>query len=304
MKNFLLVLAVVATPVLAHADAAKQLAKDLDGHFSYYESYRDDPGSRANALDTDPKPEECAAAIAKARKAGLADDAKIYAYAFKSFDEADYDDKREAYMTLGGLDQMCKVWKDAVKLAPVAALMTDLVNSKRINSQGDPGSYGGGMGEVFVKKGKECLEKTDAAIAAGAPADRKVKVGEEQMSIKEGRTKVCQDYVDWAVSIGGKIKESHAADREKRAAPYKAAGVAGAKLELFLEYDDVYWRGGSNCQRIYDIKQLAKAKALFHWLENADGTHTIRKYTFNGNKVSGPVSKTYNTSGAAQRGCK
>jgi hypothetical protein len=305
MKNFLLVLAVVATPALAHADAAKQLAKDLDLHFSYYEMYRDDPGSRASMLDRDPNPADCAAAIAKARKAGLGDDVKIYAYAFKSFDEADYDDKREAYMTLGGLDQMCKVWKDAVKLAPVAALMTKLLSSKRVYSIGDDySSLGKSMGEVFVKEGKDCFVQLDAAIAAGAVADRKVKIGEGTMTLQEARTKVCQEFLDWGVMVTGRIKESHAADREKRAAPYVAAGVAGAKLELFLEYDDVYWRGGANCQRIYDIKQLAKAKALFHWLENPDGTHTIRKYTFNGNKVSGPVSKTYNTSGAAQRGCK
>ena len=66
----------------------------------------------------------------------------------------------------------------------------------------------------------------------------------------------------------------------------------------------MYWRGGANCQRISDLKVLAKAKVLFHWLENADGTHTIRKYTFRGNTVSGPVSKTFKTAGAAQAACR
>ncbi|MGE0398802.1 MAG: hypothetical protein AB7T06_18990 [Kofleriaceae bacterium] len=305
MKNFLVAaLALLLTPAIARADAAAQLAKDLDGHLSYWETYRDDPGSRAESLGHDPTPQACEAAVAKARKAGLQNDAKVYAYGFKSFDEAEYDDKREAYMTLEGLDRMCKVWKDAVKLAPVAAMMTKLVGGKKSYSLVDPVSLGKDMGELFVKEGKDCLAQTDAAIAAGAAADRKVKIGEETMSIREGRTKVCQDYLDWAVSLGGEMKKAHAADREKRAAPYKAAGISGAKLELFLEYDDVYWRGGANCQRITDMKQLAKAKALFHWLENSDGTHTIRKYTFKGNKVTGPISKTYNTAGAAQRGCK
>jgi hypothetical protein len=305
MKHFLVALAVVATPALAHADAASQLAKDLDNHWGYYETYRDDPGSRATSLGHDPKPEECEAALAKARKAGLKDDDKIYAYAFKSYDEAEYDDKREAYITGAQAERVCKVWKEGVKLAPVAAMLSKLVSSKKVYSIGDDySSLGKGMGDVFVKEGKECSAQIDAAIAAGVVADRKIKIGEEMMTLTEGRTKVCQVYLEWAVMVTGRIKESHAADREKRAAPYKAAGVAGAKLELFLEYDDVYWRGGANCQRISDIKQLAKAKALFHWLENPDGTQTIRKYTFNGNKVSGPVSKTYNTAGAAQRGCK
>ncbi|HLL23716.1 MAG TPA: hypothetical protein VK427_16370, partial [Kofleriaceae bacterium] len=124
------------------------------------------------------------------------------------------------------------------------------------------------------------------------------------MSIREGRAKVCEVMVTWANEMVVKIKTAHRGDREKRAAPYKALGVAGAKLELFLEYDTVYWRGGANCQVISDLERVAKVKALFHWLENPDGTHTIRKYTFNGNKVGRPISKTFTTAGAAQRGCK
>ncbi|MFN0247888.1 MAG: hypothetical protein ACKV2T_13450 [Kofleriaceae bacterium] len=305
MKHFIVAMAVLATPVIAHADAAAQLAQELKYHWGHYKTYRDDPGSRVGSLGHDPKPEECEAAVAKARKAGLKDDDKIYSREFNSFDEAEYDDKREAYITGAQAERVCKVWKEGVKLAPVAAMLSKLLSSKKTYSIGDDySSLGKGMGDVFVKEGNDCFVAVDAAIAAGVVADRKVKIGEEMMTIKEARTKVCKEYLDWGVMVKGKIKESHAADREKRSAPYKAAGVAGAKLELFLEYDDVYWRGGANCQRIYEIKQLAKAKALFHWLENPDGTHSIRKYTFSGNKVVGTVTKTYNTAGAAQRGCK
>lgn len=300
----LLLSALLLAPSLAHADPAKQLATDLGAHFNYWTTYRDDPGSRASMLEHDPKPDACATAVEKARKAGLGNDARIYHSEFSSWDEAHYDEKKTAYLQLSEIDQLCKQWPKMILLAPVAAFQTKVAQTQHSFSLVEPGSLGKDMGDVFVKDAKECLAVTDSAIKSGAPADHKVKIRDQVMSIREGRAKVCQAFLDWATSLGGKVKEAHAADHQKRAAPYKAVGVAGAKLELFVEYDDVYWRGGANCQRISDIKQLAKAKALFQWLENPDGTHTIRKYTFKGNKVSGPTSKTFKDAGAAQRGCK
>jgi hypothetical protein len=306
MHKSLAFLAVLALPTSAYAeDAAKTLATEIEPFYQLWPTMRDDPGSRATALDSDPQPADCDAAIARARKAGLKDDARIYVRSYISgLDETHYDDKREAYVLLGDAAAMCTQWRKLVLLAPAARIQTETAQSQKTYDTVDPVSLGASMGQAFIDAGKKCLDVTDKAIKAGAPADYKVKMKDVTLSIGEGRAKICQASIDWANSLGAKIKEAHAADREKRAAPYKALGVSGAKLDLFLEYDDVYWRGGRDCQIISDLKQLAKAKALFHWLENADGTHTIRKYTFNGNKVGKPVSKTYKNAVAAQRGCK
>jgi hypothetical protein len=43
---------------------------------------------------------------------------------------------------------------------------------------------------------------------------------------------------------------------------------------------------------------------LFRWLYDQNVTHEIIKYTFNGNKVSGPTSMYFEGRAAAQRGCK
>jgi len=299
----LVVVLVVLTAAIAAADPAKDAGTALEPFFRYWKTYREDPGSRANALGHDPQPADCDAAIANARKAGLKDDARIYERSARELkDEVQYDEKREPYVLLGDAAKICAQWRKMVLIAPVAYLMSEIVSTQASFSQVDPVSLG--RDQSFHDKAKKCFEMVDAAIKAGAPADHKVKIHEKVMSIGEGKTAVCQAHLDWAKELDEKIKTAKAADREKRAAPYKAEGVAGQKLDLFLEYDDVYWRGGKDCQRISDIKQLAKAKALFHWLENPDGTHTIRKYTFNGNKVSGPVSKTYRKASEAQRGCK
>jgi hypothetical protein len=303
MPKLLVPILVAALPALARADgdAAKQAAAELEPFFQLWETMRDDPGSRAESLATDPQVADCDHAIATAKKAGLADGARLYAR-YLDWDDVHYDDKQQAYVTLGESAAICKRWREMLLVAPAAAKQTLTAGERHTAGLVEPTSFPNL--DVYVTAGKDCLAITDKAIALGAPKDHKVKIRDEVMSLAEGREKVCQGILDWAAELGPKIKAAHAADREQRAAPYRAAGVTGAKLDLFLEYDDVYWRGGKGCQIISDLKQLAKAKALFHWLENSDGTHTIRKYTFKGNKVSGPMSKTYRNAGAAQKGCK
>jgi hypothetical protein len=297
---------VLLFPSIALAQPAKTAGDELDPFFNSWSFLKQDPGSRASSLEakTDPLPNDCDAAIAKARKAGLGDTARIYSrYAYQAKEYAEFDDKKEAYISLKNAAALCAKYRQYTLIAPAAKKQSDTAQKQDAFSRlVEPGEMSDD--DSFIKDGKECLEITDKAIKAGAPADLKVKIFSDQLTLAEGRTKVCQGMIDWATQLRVKIKDAKKADREKRAAPYKALGVDGKKLELFLEYDDVYWRGGANCQRIDDLKVLAKAKVLFHWLENADGTHTIRKYTFDGNKVSGPVSKTFKTAGAAQAGCR
>lgn len=61
---------------------------------------------------------------------------------------------------------------------------------------------------------------------------------------------------------------------------------------------------GVGCEKIDDVAVLAKATVLFQWLENANGTHTIRKYVFAGNAVKGKSDKTFRTEAAAYAGCR
>ncbi len=98
------------------------------------------------------------------------------------------------------------------------------------------------------------------------------------------------------------IAVEYKAKQAERSKKYEEAGIKGAKLALMVEYDDVYWRG-KGCEKIDDVAVLAKATRLYQWLENADGTHTIRTYLFAGNAVKGKSEKKYQTEAAAYRGC-
>jgi hypothetical protein len=198
---------------------------------------------------------------------------------------------------------LCDEYAELVAMAPAAAKQKATAISLRLYGDTDPASLGDGMGEVFVDDGKACVAETEKALKAGAPADRATTIDGRELTLAEGKTQICEAMIAFGEKLTGDIADAHAAARAEVAAKYEAVGIKGARLELFIEYDDVYWRG-KGCERVTDLKKLAKAKALFHWLENADGTHTIRKYTFKGNKVKSVKDRTYLTEARAWKGCK
>ena len=59
-----------------------------------------------------------------------------------------------------------------------------------------------------------------------------------------------------------------------------------------IAWDGVGWRGVDG-DLVRDPAKLAKATVLFHWLEDGDGIHTIRRFQFSGNKLVGKSERTY-----------
>ena len=185
---------------------------------------------------------------------------------------------------------------DAIKKS--AAYMKD---KKAAPTVADAKGYNSGAGDSTVAMGKHCIATIDAMIKAGSAPTTKLKVESGEVGLEDLK-KTCQAGIDYGTAFNALIEEVQKAKRAEIAKKYEAAGIKGAKLELLIQYDSVYWRN-TKCEKTDDVAKLAKAKVLIHWLENADGTQTIRRNTFNGNKVS-KAEKTYNTEAAAQKGCR
>ena len=165
----------------------------------------------------------------------------------------------------------------------------------------DAAGFNSGAADTTVAMGKACLATIDAMIKDGAAPTSTFQV-ETGAAKLEDLKKTCQAAIDYGMAFNAHIAEAQKAKLAEKAKKYEAAGIKGAKLALMIEYDDVYWRN-TKCEKTDDVAELAKAKVLIHWLENADGTQTIRRYTFNGGKVS-KTEKKYLTEAAAQRGCR
>jgi len=298
-----LTLLAVLVPASALAGAAEQVADDLDNTLAYLPALRASPAERLHGVEGNAA--ECRKAIAAGKKAGLKDGDRIFSFRFRELeDEVHFDDDREAYLELGEIGPLCDEYELLQKMVPAAGLQQETLQSLDIYQNIAPKDLGADMGQQLVAQGEACLATTDQAIAAGAPADRKSRIGTLDLTLTEGKTQICQAMIDFGAKAAGDIKAAHQAEFDRIAAKYKQAGIKGARLELFVESDNGDWLT-KGCETLRDIKKLAKAKKLHQWWEAPDGTVTIRTYTFKGNKVKSIKNKAYRDADAAYaRGCK
>jgi len=156
-----------------------------------------------------------------------------------------------------------------------------------------------------------CTAAIDQALAAGAPKDVVVPrhvYGEPELTVPQMRTDICDKLAAWANDFGAattKAKEAQKAAAKQRYAQY---GAAGDRLE-WLAYYDADAKGTTwytpGCKGIDDPKKLAKAPVLMQWWTADDGTVTIRRFQFKGNKLVKDTSKTFLTEAkASASGCK
>ncbi|MEO8705165.1 MAG: hypothetical protein ABI867_34285 [Kofleriaceae bacterium] len=261
------------------------------------------PTGIPSAYDNRYQPGECAKATAAEKKAGakpsdtLVGDYKDHPKAKPAGDQFS--------IVFAEAPAICTAYEAQLKIA----LGMDAIKKSAAYMKGKSSAptaaeakgYNSGAGDSTVAMGKNCLATIAAMIKAGSAPSTKLKVESGEVTLEE-LTKTCQAVVDHGTAFNALIAEEQKAKRGDIAKKYEAAGIKGDKLALLIEYDDVYWRN-TKCEKTDDVAELAKAKVLIHWLENSDGTQTIRRYTFNGSKVS-KTEKTYNTEAAAQRGCR
>jgi hypothetical protein len=303
-KTFVLACLAMAVPAAAHAneDAARKAGSDLDVYFSYLSALRDD-ASRYHGTPLKPA-KDCHAVIATARKAGVGNADKIYNSSLRSLDEVSYDKDKNGYVTLAEAEELCTSYGKWLLIIPGAGAQKEAWEQWSAFRDQDPATIGAGTEKKLADQGKACVKATDAAIAAGAPSDWKTTIGDRRVSLAEGKTEICQAVIDLGASFAGKTGAQDRAKEDEIRQRYVKAGIKGARLELFVKYDNTRWMA-KGCKIIYDdLKVLKKATALFQWWENADGSHTIRKYTFKGDKVTSVKDKTFATSAKASKGCK
>jgi hypothetical protein len=163
--------------------------------------------------------------------------------------------------------------------------------------------YTDGAGDTMIHIAEACAATVDAAIAEGSSPDTTVEVHGVKVTYAEGRTRYCEALLEHGKQLEALLDAEAEAARKALYAKYEAHGIKGDRLELFVYYDGTGWytRG---CQYTVDEPaDLARAKVLFHWLDNSDGSITIRKYRFKKNRYTFS-EKVYWRSDKAYRGCR
>jgi len=307
MKTTMTCTLLLATLVAAPGAARADVASDTSGNLANF----------AGAIGTDPwyagwltdkyyQPSKCDAVIAKGKKDGLkATD--VLTGSFQHHPKMRQSARGDSWFEIdfGDAPWICEEYARQYAmqgaLVPLREAAEFLKDASPPTAESAAG-YNTGAGEATADKGRACAKAVDDAIAGGVPKDAKVKLNGTQQGITAARQTYCQGMIDWGTKFEAFISVAQQAKRAEKAAKYEALGVSGAKLELFIEYDDVHWRG-KGCAIVDDLAVIVKAKKLFQWLENSNGTHTIRTYTFKGNTYKAK-DKTYKTEKKAYKGCK
>ena len=285
----------LATGVARAEERGGLYADRMRTYYRYSVSGFED-GRIPSAYDDTYKPGECARLTAAEKKDGA-----------KPGDLIPGEFKEHPKVKAGGIPfseagAVCTAYEAKLKIALGLQAITKSAEYMK-DKKGPPTAeqakgFNTGAGEFTANQGKECLAAIDGLVKDGKST---FKIDGADVKLDDLK-KTCQAEIDYGTAFEGFIQEEQQAKRREKAKKYEEAGVKGAKLELFIEYDDVYWRN-AKCEKTDDVQELAKAKVLIHWLENSDGTQTIRRYTFNGNKFS-KTEKTYLTEAAAQRNCR
>jgi len=298
MRSIVAALVVLGGAGRAWADARA----DLEGEMATYLSWARQPVWSADQAAKAKPATECHAAVARARKAGVKDDQELELFGVDAVMEAPKKGPHSGTRMVAVKDagKVCDAYAKTLESATFTAAVQasyDLQEWLGLVKPSEPGATASGMGD----KPRACIAAIDAKLAAGTPGTSKLKLQGAEVTLDDARA-ACTRTLAQAEEFQSAVNARLAAEAEKRTAKYRVAGIAGPRLELFAYYDMEWYLPG--CTRsIGDPKALKKAKLLCRWRTAPDGTITIRRFAFKGDKYV-QSEKSFATEAGAYRGCK
>ncbi|HTM19927.1 MAG TPA: hypothetical protein VL172_05455 [Kofleriaceae bacterium] len=303
IKTGTLVLLLVATAAPSWADQEDRdiaIANLLSPLGNAVRWTRPTPGYNGGGDEIKQVRERCREAIAEARKAGVRPRDEVRAWdAFAGNPKARVQGKEvifkfeDAGWYCDDLDKRTAHWDlvlrmdDGKKLAErIPAGLTD-TEKKDIAPELVADTYD------LARRCKSGLEAERAAGAASIDAD-----GTAVTLADAGAA--CDAIQAW----GDLQKAAYAQKLATLGAKYAAVGIKGDRLDLFVYYDDLEGWYLPGCKSsTMQPKKLKAARALFQWLTDGEGTITIRKFSFKGDKYT-ITERQFYTEAAAYRGCR
>ena len=312
----------LALPIVAHADddITPKVARDRAGTgLGWYGMYVADMktyGATTPTTSLADDPSKCSAVIAQYASLIGPDDV-IASRDFKSIDGAtlvpDSGYPPKYGIAFKDAQTVCDRYAD-LRTIMLAVQPLEQIYDGIDNSAAREGSFDVldwyliGKGEMSMANGSDalvadCDSAIDTAIRAGAKADLPIKFNKtEDLTLDQLRTRCHQRAADanaWTTKATAWAKAKYDSVVKK----YASVGIKGARLDLFVYEDGGGWLLPGCASSVDDPKQLKKAKKLFQWLTADDGTITVRKYTFKGDKFT-KSEKAFSHEEAAYRACK
>jgi hypothetical protein len=246
---------------------AADLEQTLRGYTQNIEDFKD---YRSEALDDLRPITGCHAALATARSAGV------------SVTDAQTD--------------TCKTFVAYHQLAEAEAALTDSQQWNYFLTEIDIASNHEENGATMAASAARCNAELTRLLAAGMPTDIPVRIGNSKpimIPMRDAKAKVCAPLAKASKSFATDVATARTERYAETAAPYKKVGITGDRLNLLVDHASyaMYAVGGAE---LTTPKQLKSAAIIFELLgPGTEGTYTLRRYTFRGDKLVSTTSREF-----------
>jgi hypothetical protein len=260
-RTALIVLAILhpAVALADEPDPAADLEQTLRGYAHNIEDFKD---YRSQALDERWPITGCHAALATAKSAGVTiTDAQT---------------------------ETCKSFVAWHQLAEAEAALTDAQQWNYFLTEIDVASNHEENGATMAASAARCNAELDRLLAAGMPTDIPLRIGNSQpitIPMRDAKSKVCAPLAKRSKSFASDVGTARAERYAKTAAPYKKVGITGDRLALLVDHASyaMFAVGGAE---LTTPRQLKAPAVIFELLgPGTQGTYTLRRYTFRGDKL-------------------
>lgn len=313
-RSLLIVTALSFTSRLAFADAQSERdhniergnAADAFDTYGMYVAEMSREGTAVSPDDTVNDPSSCTALLSK--YADIQADELVRGMHFDQLPGAVNSSGNEYDVPFREMAQLCKRYAELHDLiVQTRGLVPDWSNSRYpvTDDLGEVRPYDGDPDDRPMTDAQTCVDHVGAAIEAGTPADIAVNFEDTERVTLNAVRERCQSIIAWWPGYKAKLIAAEKKALDALYAPYRAVGIKGDRLELFVSEgapeDGAFYLPG--CDRFAtDAKTMKKAKKLFVWLTGEYGEVTLRKYTFKGDKYS-MQERTFDFKESAYRWC-
>ena len=175
----------------------------------------------------------------------------------------------------------------ATAIKPIEDALVDLSWIK-YNEQGGLKDASGGNSAALVTSGNACKVAVERALAMGVSPARPItasgNAGRESTTLGAAKLETCDRLIARGRAYDASVEAAQHASTDQITVPYKAAGIAGDKLELLVLHDGYGFQGLGGVA-LATPRQLAQASVIFERMTSeVDGRITLRRYKFKGNK--------------------
>ncbi|HKA88229.1 MAG TPA: hypothetical protein VKE22_11200 [Haliangiales bacterium] len=201
----------------------------------------------------------------------------------------------ESHLRFGDADAVCAKLAEWMVLGQARKAVEEAARALEWMKMIDKASNHEENGAKLIATAKACNAAIGTLAAAKMDTIKVARPGRsdhDKVPVAEIDGRYCAPLAKVAATFADEVRQARRAEWERLAAPYKAAGLTGDKLDLVVSLSGraIYGRGGGE---LTTPREKKAASVMFEVLTANNGSVTLRRYQFSGDKLIKTTSADY-----------